>query len=126
MEDLTTSAGAYSKDELAAMCRHPVVIAIEGIFELKTSVDSLINDPSKTRDYIHGEVRHRFDDMTAIWGKLGPTRAMARRLYPHYEMMFDILDKSLAVNDAIEDLRNGREFIKNGECKKDCCRKLLA
>ena len=125
MEDLSTTAQAFTKDELAAMCRHPVVVEVEHIQAVRLLIDSLINDTSKSRDDISIEIRSLFDSMSESWRKLGPSRLMARRLYPELISFFDILDKSLSVHDALDDMRNGRNFRKDEPCDLLCCRKQL-
>lgn len=44
MEDISTTAGAYSKDELAIMVRHPVVSEVTRILDLQSQIEELIED----------------------------------------------------------------------------------
>lgn len=125
MEDITTTANAYSKDELAAFSRHMVVFEVEYICEAKEMVDAITGDSSKSRDQIKLEIQALFDAMRLSWYKIGPARVLARKLYPHLNIFFDILDKSLSIQDALEDMRTGTDFRKEEPCNLSCCKKVF-
>lgn len=125
MEDLTTTAGSYSKDELAAMLRHQVVSEIERVLRLQSEIEELTTDHDRTYNDIQDETKSCVDSMTTIWSLLGPASAIARRLYPEYGHLFDMLDKSKSLKDSFVDIAAGRPIVQDKICDKLCCRKQL-
>lgn len=125
MEDITTTAQAYSKDELAVLARHPVASEITQILVIKDAIDVLAKSSDIPRSQIFASIRTEFSNMTKIWSLLGPARHLARRLYVNHTNLFDLLDKSMAVEEALEDMRYGREIKFPHECEAFCCKKVL-
>ena len=126
MEDLSTTSSAYTKDELAMFARHPVNADISEILIIKDGIDTLARSTDMPRSQIFASIRREFDAMTKIWRSLGPSKVLARRLAPDQNNLFDILDKSVAVEEALEDMRYGRDIKTPHECEAMCCKKLLA
>lgn len=126
MEDISTTAGAYSKDELAIMVRHPVVSEVTRILDLQSQIEELIEDRDRSHNDIHDETRSCIDQMTQIWSLLGPACTIARRLFPEQGHLFDMLDKSKSLQDSFHDLASGRSLRIEIICDKLCCKKQLA
>lgn len=124
MEDLTSTAAVFSKDELSAMCRHMVIGQVTKILEMKKSIENNVDDVTKPRALIFTEIREQLFDMTVLWGDLGPARAVARRLFinPDQHQLFDALDNSLTVENVYEDLKFGRPLSLEKSCFNICCK----
>ena len=126
MEDISTTSAAYDKDELAIMARHVVVMmAVTSMLERNKEIQAMTIDPDKSKNDIAEDIRITFEQMTRSWSILGPCRALARKLYPQHEKFFDVLDKSLSVHNALDDLLVGRSFGLDQNCNLDCCRRVL-
>lgn len=126
MEDISTTAGAYNKDELAVMVRHPVVSEVNRILSLQTKIEELTVDHDRSYNDIQEETKSCVDEMTSIWSLLGPASQIARRLFPEQGHLFDMLDKSKSLKDAFVDIINGKPIGSEIVCDKLCCRKQLA
>ena len=121
MEDIATTEQTFNKDELARMCRHPVVSEVEYIVSLKHDLDSYVRNEHETTSSKCEYVDSQFAQMRTTWNKLGPARVLARRMFPANEYFFDILDKSLEVEAAKDNMRQGKELKKDESCKQGCC-----
>lgn len=125
MEDVSSTSAAYTKDELTIFARHPVVMQVERIFGLQSKIQHCVNDPSLSKNDIASEIQEIFEEITTIWKLLGPSRALARRLFIDQETFFNVLDHSLAVQAALEDLCNGYNLRTSYECTGTCCKSVL-
>lgn len=125
MEDITTTSASFSKDELAAVARHPVCQSVQQIMRLRAAATKIARDDSRSPRVVKEMVSDKIDIATRIWQRLGPSRAMARRLFPDQGDFFDLLDKALAVRHAIIDI-SAHRALKNYElCDLLCCRNVL-
>lgn len=125
MEDLSTTSSAFSKDELAVFARHPVVSKVEAILDIKKEIDDIGLSNNFSVEAKQEDIREKFNDMTKAWGSLGPSRALARRLFVSHSILFDILDKSLDIESALDDMVHARDLVIARECTSLCCKKLL-
>lgn len=121
MEDIATTEQTFNKDELARMCRHPVVSEVEYIISLKHELELYVKDEHTTTASKCDYVDSHFAQMRTTWNKLGPARILARRMFSLHEYLFDILDKSLEVEAAKDNMRQGKELRKDETCKQGCC-----
>lgn len=126
MEDISTTAGAYSKDELAIMVRHPVASEVQRILLLQTKIEELTVDHDRSYNDIQEETKDCVDEMTEIWSLLGPATAIALRLFPDQFHLFEMLDKSKSLKDSFNDIIAGKQIGSQLLCDKLCCRKQLA
>ena len=120
-EDLATTAQSFSKDELAALARHNTIVYLDKILGSYADIkqEALLDTISKSD--LRQQILDLIEQMTAWWQELGPSRALALRLYPNQQLLFDLLDKSLAVKEAINDLANQRDITPQKDCQLNCC-----
>jgi len=87
----------YSHDELAKFCIDFIKSKIE---EIKQIFDGMQTHKSDSRD--------RFRQATFVWWSMtSDFRKIARDYFPLCEDIFNILDKSIVIESAIIDLRQG-------------------
>lgn len=126
MEDLTTTAGAYSKDELAIMVRHPVTSEVLRILTLQEKIKEFATNRDMSINTIKEQSKSCFNDMTDIWSLLGPATVIARRLFPEHSNLFDSLEKSFSLRESFGLLASGKSIGQETSCDRLCCRKQLA
>lgn len=126
MEDLTTTSNSYSKDELAAMVRHPIVAEVGRILSLQSAIEELILDRDRSYNEIQDETKAYVDQMTTIWSLFGPSCAVARRLFPEHAHLFDMLDKSKSLKESFSSMAEGKLLVTETNCDKLCCIKQLS